>query len=215
MNLDCIVFAEKPKLSPHKDEIRRAIARLVRLGHAARVGSEGARRPSFRLTPGGILELAAAVVEPKGHRPFEEMLFAIAFAAAYGELLATRLRASKSTIEAFPLDADKAMRSAQRALDALTRDLEERIASSRAIEESSHRAAPDGVDITGLFAQHGGYQLERVKPLKDVLGGLPADVLSIELSRGIRLRRELLFTPMAEAIRAQQAVLESIARRLA
>ena len=29
VNLDCIVFAEKPKLSPHKDEIRRTIAGLL------------------------------------------------------------------------------------------------------------------------------------------------------------------------------------------
>ncbi len=31
VNLDCIVFAEQPKLSPHKDQIRRAIAGLLEL----------------------------------------------------------------------------------------------------------------------------------------------------------------------------------------
>jgi 2-C-methyl-D-erythritol 2,4-cyclodiphosphate synthase len=31
VNLDCIVFAEQPRLSPHKDPIRRAIAGLLEL----------------------------------------------------------------------------------------------------------------------------------------------------------------------------------------
>ena len=31
MNLDCIVFAQRPKLSPHKDAIRQRIAEILEL----------------------------------------------------------------------------------------------------------------------------------------------------------------------------------------
>ena len=43
VNLDCIVFAQKPKLSPYKDAIRRRIAELLqttpdRVGVKAKTG---------------------------------------------------------------------------------------------------------------------------------------------------------------------------------
>jgi hypothetical protein len=197
-------------------QIRRALTRLQALGHAERAASAEGKRPSFRLTRDGMRALATAVVEPPGHRPFEEMLFSIAFAAAYAELLETRLRASgRGPVAAplSPLDARKALKAAQRGLDALSRDLEERVRSSLAIEASS-RSAPGELDMSSLFAEHGGYQLERVKPLKELLAGLPSDVRAFEEARGIRLRRELLFAPMAQAIRGQQAILEDLARSL-
>lgn len=37
VNLDCIVFAQQPKLSPHKDTIRQQIAAILEI-EAARVG---------------------------------------------------------------------------------------------------------------------------------------------------------------------------------
>ena len=32
VNVDCIVFAERPKLSPFKDELRQSLARLLEIG---------------------------------------------------------------------------------------------------------------------------------------------------------------------------------------
>lgn len=32
VNVDCIVFAERPKLTPHKDAIRQSLARLLEIG---------------------------------------------------------------------------------------------------------------------------------------------------------------------------------------
>jgi 2-C-methyl-D-erythritol 2,4-cyclodiphosphate synthase len=37
VNLDCIVFAERPKLTPHKEAIRRRVAEILKL-NAAQVG---------------------------------------------------------------------------------------------------------------------------------------------------------------------------------
>jgi 2-C-methyl-D-erythritol 2,4-cyclodiphosphate synthase/2-C-methyl-D-erythritol 4-phosphate cytidylyltransferase/2-C-methyl-D-erythritol 2,4-cyclodiphosphate synthase len=34
VNLDCIVFAQRPKLTPHKEAIRRRIAEILQLDAA-------------------------------------------------------------------------------------------------------------------------------------------------------------------------------------
>ena len=65
VNLDCIVFAERPKLSPYKEEIQKRLATLLSIG-ADRVGVKA--KTGEGLGPVGLQEAIAAecvvLIEP-------------------------------------------------------------------------------------------------------------------------------------------------------
>ncbi len=175
-----------------------------------------------------MVAIAEALVEPIEPRSFDETLFVVCFAAAYGDLLARRLegtsarsppgetkRAEARRRVTTLLDPERALRVGRRSLTVLLADLEERVRSSVAMEEHARAAGPKGDrDAARLLERLGGYQLQRVRPLGELLLALPEDVRAFELSRGLRLRAELLFGPLAEAVRAQRAILDALGAKV-
>ncbi len=230
-------WMEADVLRPGQDvdltQIRRVLGRLTRAGLAAAIAPSGGRargRQGYRLTDEGIVEIAEALVEPGEHRPFDETLFVVCFAAAYGDLLTKRLdgrnagghaparqanrRETRRRVTAL-LDPHRALTVGKRALAALRADLEERVRSSLAIDDAARRAGPRADQEAARFVEElGGYQLQRVRPLGDLLLALPGDVRAFELARGMRLRAELLFAPLAEAVRGEQGILEALGEKL-
>ncbi len=61
---------------------------------------------------------------------------------------------------------------------------------------------------------HGAYQLQRVRPLRELLLALPDDLRNFELDEGMGIRAKLVFEPLAARARAECAILDDLAKRL-
>jgi hypothetical protein len=93
-------WVEKDALDPEQAvelaQVRRVIERLVGAGWAKRVRPAaprqgGARAAQFALREPGLVALASTIEDAADRgRPFEELLFAICFAASYGPAIRAR-----------------------------------------------------------------------------------------------------------------------------
>lgn len=209
-------------------QLRRTLVRLCRSGWAEPMaGVRGRKEPRgqrYTLTEEGVVSLAEALAGQE-RAPLEEALFVACFAASYLEAILTRVKGRTPVLSttarrrvARVLEPARILREARRNTEAVLADLEERVRSSRELEEAAARALEEGASeeqVVRRLESLGSYQLHRVRPLAELLLGLPDDLRRFELTKGLGLRSRLLFAPLAERARAELALLERLEQHLA
>lgn len=231
-------WAEHDVTRPSQDidltQVRRTLVPLVQAGWAERVsgagrGAERTGRPAPRgkryvLTAEGLVGLAERLAAAD-RLPLEEALFVVCFAASYRDAVLTRVegrgRAPSASVRRRverALDPVRLVASARRTAASLLEDLEEREVAGFALQAQARAALEHGVsdaELARRVEDLGGHQLQRVRPLGELLLALPEDLRRFELTEGMGLRSWLLFAPLAERARAEVAVLERLERALA
>jgi hypothetical protein len=217
-------WVEHDVLRPEQDldltQVRRILTRLLERRWVARAPKAG-RRERWLLTQEGLIGLTESVVEGPPRRPFDESLFVICFVALYGGPIQARVRADASPAVrkrlAALLDPRAAVERARRMSAAVRGDLEERIEGGRRLEQEVSRARADRASSAALVTRlvsAGSYQLDRVRPLSELMSSLPEDLVDTELDRGIARRIALLFEPLSARARAEESILAALADRL-
>ena len=207
-------------------QVRRALERARANGWAELGAStpepKGSRGRRHVLTEEGIVHLAEALGGLE-RAPLDETLFVACFAASYRAAILMRvegrtaLSAAARRRVARLLDPARLLREARRHTQAVLADLEERVRSSLAIESSVSEALASGASpaqVVRRMESLGSYQLQRVRPLAQVLLELPEDLQRFELLEGWTTRSRLLFAPQAERARAELTLLERLERQL-
>ncbi|HEY2516192.1 MAG TPA: hypothetical protein VGI39_35215 [Polyangiaceae bacterium] len=193
-------------------QVRRLLGRLVERRWAR---SPAAR--TFALTPAGLLGL---VDEMTGHldaRSFEETLFVVCFARCYAPAILQRVPAARRARARTLLDPERLLQEAERRVERVTADLEERVRSSEAMQREAlamrRGGLPEGA-IASALDRRGAYQLQHVRAYAEVMRSLPEDVLRFEVGEGLGVRSEVLFEPMVELAGAQRAIVQRLRGRL-
>ncbi|OJT26807.1 hypothetical protein BO221_01925 [Archangium sp. Cb G35] len=208
-------------------QVRRTLERLCRSGWAEPMAGERSRKAPrgqrYLLTEAGLVSLAESLAE-LDRAPLEEALFVACFAASYLKAILARVQgrtvlgtAARRRV-AQVLDPARILRNARRNTAAVLADLEERLRSGLALEEAAGEALAEGASeaqVVRRLESLGSYQLHRVRPLAELLLGLPDDLRRFELTEGIGMRSRLLFAPLAERSRAELALLERLEQHLA
>jgi hypothetical protein len=219
-------FVEHDVTRPGQDlaltQVRRALDRLAhhrwlrRRGRAQLArGRPGAR---YVVEDVGLEGLARGLVTESPRRSFEEALFVAMFVTAYGKSVAA-LAKSKRTARALAklLDARSVLRAAEAHLARVECDLDARAKAGLAMAEEALRvfaATSDAKKAIARLDRPGSYQLHGVRPLGELLAGLPAEVQSFEIEHGIELRVRALFVPLAKRTRAEREVLRGLLESL-
>ncbi len=208
-------------------QVRRTLARLCRSGQAepleAAPSKKVPRGQRYVLTEAGLVSLAESLAA-LDRAPLDEALFVACFAASYRKPILARvlgrvpaLSASARRRVAQVLDPVRILREARRSTTTVLADLEERVRASLEMDEAAREALGTGASeeqaVRKLEAL-GSYQLHRVRPLAEVLLGLPEDLRRFELTEGMGVRARLLFAPLAERARAELALLERLEQHL-
>jgi hypothetical protein len=193
-------------------QVRRLLARLVARGWGR---MPVARR--YSLTAAGLTGLVEAMTADLETRSFDEALFVVCFARCYGPAIAARAPAARRGAIAEQLSPERLLRLAERRLERLIADLDERVRSSEAMQRQARALRRAGVEersIATALDGHDAYQLQHVRGFGEVMRGLPSDLLRFEVEEGLEMRSETLFAPMAALARAQQRILASLRGRL-
>lgn len=213
-------WSEQDVMAPGQDieltQMRRVLERFVaarwvaaarKRAVPAKTAKTAKRGGRFALTEAGRRGLAESVSDAlEQHRPFEEALFVVCFAASYGAAIRTRMGRASSALDPHHLVA-----RARRDRKALLEDLEERIRSGRSLAKAVARADRDALRT---LDPKESYQLHRVRALPDILDSLPEDVRHFEVTRGISVRIDLLFEPLAARTRAELTALDKLEAKL-
>lgn len=208
-------------------QLRRTLERLCRGGWAEPMargrGREQPRGQRYTLTEEGVVSLAEALAGLE-RAPLEEALFVACFAACYLDAILARVRGRTLVLSttarrrvARVLEPARILREARRSTQAVLADLEERVRSGAVLEEAARGALEEGAteeQVVRRLESLGSYQLHRVRPLAELLLGLPDDLRRFELEKGIGVRTRLLFAPLAERARAELALLERLEQHL-
>jgi hypothetical protein len=209
-------------------QVRRTLERLCRAGHAepaTGAGTRGAPRGKRHVLTGDGLVALAEGLAARERAPLEEALFVACFAASYREAVLSRVegraRAPSPSVRRrveHALDPVRLLHEAQRTASAVLADLEERVAWGLQSEAKARAALARGMpepDVVRELEAAGSYQLQRVRPLGEVLLALPEDLRHFELTHGMGLRARLLFAPLAERARAERDILARLEGQLA
>jgi hypothetical protein len=214
-------WVEHDLVRPDQDleltQVRRVLERLAARGWARSSGQKArARRGgAHTLTPSGVVGLVEELVAARAERTFDEMLFLVLFAASYRDLVA--LHDPSKRVEDL-LDPRRLLRAARSTVSSVSADLETRVAAGHAIERSVADATQRGLDAIAIarrLEQVDAYQLQRIRSLSELFASLPDAIARHEVERGIALRRQLLFEPLAERARAELAILDRLEKQLA
>ena len=205
----------RPSLDLELTQVRRALESLERAGHCTR--SRGRR---FRLNEAGLLELVEKLVDEVGIG-FEEVLFVLLIAASYRDILRARVQGAAVPISSparrrlgAALDPSRIAKRAVRNAEKLVSDLEQRIAADQSLETQLYEMRKQGlstVQIVHRLTDAGAYQLQRIRPLAQLLLQLPEDLREAELSAGIATRRGILFGPLLSRAREELGQLRQVA----
>ena len=201
-------------------QLRRAVERLREQGWATSRRLPGARA-RVALTLAGVLGLAEDLLAGPDRLRFEECAFLLLFTSSYASPLLRRARGQArgfagaiGTRLAEVLSPTRVLERGKRDLASVIHDLEQRLAGgervARAVGDLRRRGASDA-EIVARLDPLDPYQLQRVRPLRQVLAALPEDLRAFELDRGMALRRSLLFEPQLAQARAELALLEGLA----
>jgi hypothetical protein len=225
-------WIEHDVLRPEQDleltQVRRVLERLLaeRWLEPARPPStkRASRSKRYALTQAGLVGLVEALVDSRTHRPFEEVLFVLCFASSYRDAIVARVRGEPRVLApaarrrvAELLNPRRVVEGARRTLGQVLADLERRSSEGRKLQEEADRGRRAGLreaQIIERLEAMSPYQLQRVRPLRDLMNSLPEDLVRIELGSAMGLRTSLLFDPLAEQIRAEMAILDRIDERL-
>jgi hypothetical protein len=208
-------------------QVRRTLARLCRSGQAEPMdGAPDRKAPRgqrYVLTEAGLVSLSESLAA-LDRAPLDEALFVAYFAASYREPILARVRGRVPTLSApgrrrvtQMLDPVRILREARRSTAAVLADLEERVRAGLEMDEAARDALSTGASeeqVVRKLEALGSYQLHRVRPLGELLLGLPEDLRRFELTRGMGMRARLLFAPLAERARAEQVLLEKLEQHL-
>ncbi|WNG29952.1 hypothetical protein F0U62_42540 [Cystobacter fuscus] len=225
-------WAEHDVTRPSQDidltQVRRTLERLCRSRWAEPMdgGGRGGKAPRgqrYVLTELGVVSLAEELAD-LDRAPLDEALFVACFAASYLEAVLARVRGQAPALStparrrvARMLDPKRILREARRSTAAVLADLEERVHASRVMGEAARNALANAAseeEVARRWESLGSYQLHRVRPLTEVLLGLPDDLKRFELEKGMEVRARLLFVPLAERARADLMLLERLERQL-
>ncbi len=193
-------------------QVRRLLSRLVSRGSAR---APGPRR--YALTAAGLAGLVEAMTSDLEVRSFEESLFVVCFAKCAGAAIVARAPASRRRDVAERLSPARLLRAAERRVERVVADLDERVRSSEAMQHEARllrRAGAAESSIAMALDKRDAYQLQHVRAFGEVLRALPPDLLRFEVEEGLGLRSELLFAPMAAMARAQRAILATLRAKL-
>ena len=208
-------------------QVRRTLVRLCHSGLARKSLTlplkGGPRGQRFVLSGEGLVLLAEGLTA-RDRLPLEEALFIACFSASYRRAVLARVegqaRAPSAAVRRRveqALNPRRILRETQRTAAAVLADLEERVASGLRFEALTREAFARGAAETEVVQQMerlGAYQLHRVRPLGELLLGLPVDLRRFEVNEGMALRSRLLFAPLAERARAEVALLERLTQQL-
>ena len=189
-------------------QVRRVLTRLVSRRWARVLV---ARR--YALTAAGLAGLVVAMTSDLEVRSFEEALFVICFAQCYGAAIVARAPPSRRRGIAERLSPERLLRTAERCVERIIADLDERVRSSEAMQleaRALRRAGTRESSIAAALDGQNAYQLQHVRAFAEVLRALPPDLLRFEVDEGLGLRSEILFAPMAALARAQRTILAAL-----
>jgi hypothetical protein len=193
-------------------QVRRVLSRLV-----ARKWARPRPARSFVLTPAGLAGLVAALTADIEMRSLEDALFVVCFAQCYVAAIVARAPVSRRRAIAEQLSTERLLRAAEQRVERVIADLDERVRTSEAMQREARALRGSGVpeaSIAGALDCRNAYQLQHVRAFGEVMRGLPPDLLRFEMDKGIGLRGEILFAPMAALARAQRGVLGALRKRL-
>jgi hypothetical protein len=111
------------------------------------------------------------------------------------------------------LDPGAAVERARGIAAAVRSDLEARISGGRDLEREVARARAANAttpELVRRLAKAGSYQLDRVRPLSELMATLPDDIVHTEIDRGIGRRISMLFEPLAARARAEEEILSTL-----
>jgi hypothetical protein len=193
-------------------QVRRLLTRLVSRGWARTLGTR-----QYALTAAGLAGLVEEMTADLEASSFEEALFVVCFAECYRAAIVARAPPSRRKAIAEQLSSDRLLRIAERRVERVVSDLDERVRSSEAMQREARtlrRAGTAESAIAIALDRRDAYQLQHVRGFAEVLRGLPPDLLRFELDEGLGLRSELLFAPMAAVARAQRTILGALRANL-
>lgn len=213
----------RPSLDIELTQLRRTLETLEKSDHLRRVKARREKR--FLLTASGMLELAEKLVE-ECTVSYDEVLFVLLFATSYRGILRARIVASSAKISQATrrrlgalLDPARFVTRAVRHHERLAADLRGRLDADRGLDEQVQKllvasAGEMTEQVVGTLVGVGGYQLERVQPLKHLLEILPDDLRRAELTAGIASRRRFLFEPLLVRTEQEIASLKKLASEI-
>jgi hypothetical protein len=198
----------RPGADVDPTQVRRTLAHLAADGLAEGVS------PRWSLTAAGIVRLVDTLTDPRAARRFEEVVLLATVAASYAETIAARVGGGDARRVRQRLAPRAILRAERRRLADALADMEARRDAGPELAEAARAALAEGLDPVDvalrLEADGPPYQLHPMRPLRDVLATMPADMRRFEVERGLALRARCLFAPLAEELRARIAVLERL-----
>jgi len=221
-------WLERDLREPDRDidltQIRRACEQLTRqrrIVHKPRPRLVRRPRARYTLTLAGVLALVDELVEVTPDRSFEEGLFVILFAAAYRTLVIRRAEQAGAPVArkrvARALDPRVIITALRRMLTRQHTDLRERMAGGDrllAAARAGRVAGDDDATIIRRLETISPYQLHHIRPLHQLLLGLPPEIREFEMTDGIVARRDLVFAPLLAQTAHQLDLLSEITTKL-
>jgi hypothetical protein len=207
-------------------QVRRACDRLHTAGWLERIkpprrrsASSHRTRARHVLSDAGVVGLVDGLLLGGPDRSFDEGLFVILFAASYGAPLVRRVgREALRKHLLKVLDPHLIIANLRRGLARVRADLEARIEGGNRLLAASRLGREQGLDdaqIARQLEKLDPYQLQHVRPLRELLLSFPLEVRRYEMNEGIAARSTLIFEPLLLQARAQQQILDKLELSLA
>jgi hypothetical protein len=193
-------------------QVRRLLARMT----ARRWARAGTDRRHV-LTAGGLVGLVEEITADLEMRSLAEALFIVCFAQCYGAAIVARAPAPRRRALADRLSPDRLLRDAERRIERITADLDERVRTSEAMQREARALRSAGLaeqDVAAALDRRDAYQLQHVRAFGEIMRALPADLLRFEMDAGLEIRSKILFAPLAALARAERSIVVAIRESL-
>jgi hypothetical protein len=205
-------------LSVQNTQVQRYLDLLVREGYARKISR--AKRPVYRLTRTGLLELVSRSLDPKLLWTKEQFFFLHYYIKNYKPLLEALIKAEGKQfpyalrVELDTLFDSKALlkKELKRAKQELA-ELEVRIKDGLATGELVDALTKQGLDVDEIVKQVEAaypYELNSQKPLTELIGGIPEGMRLWELRVGNVNRVRQIWQPISFGLRCYINELEKL-----
>ena len=189
-------------------QILRYLEQLAVNGYARQ--SKVQKRPQYRLTRPGLLEVTARLISPARFIPAEHFYFLVYFVSSYREKIAQLIRdegpqfplAMKLELDSL-LDLKEILRNQIRHASQELQKIEGRIRDGEAAANLAKKRFREGRDLMAIVEEAGRlypYGLNSQKSLTELFAEITPDMRRWELETGNCRRAELIWRPARELL---------------